>query len=334
MQRNGRSIAIQALLCFAFTMGATPAANSPPKFKAPRTEFGQPDLQGVWNYSSDVPLERPKDFADKEFFTPQDIAKLKAAKVKQIEQFAAIGVGAHSTAFFDFEARTENLRTSLITYPVDGRLPKLLDGVQHIGGTDAVFADIKSTQPVRFTVGGIGKDGPEERGLFERCLTVGSVPPYSPGIENNFIQISQSKDHVVILHEQIHDARVVPLDGRPFALDQLRSWAGESRGHWEGSTLVVVSKNFNDRMMSFSGSGTAYHKVVTERFARTSDNTLWYEAKIEDPATFKDKIVLSFPMAKSEARLYEFACHEGNYDMAIMLAGARKQEADAAQAGK
>ncbi|HYM36640.1 MAG TPA: hypothetical protein VET48_14670 [Steroidobacteraceae bacterium] len=326
-------VAIQTLLSLLFLIsGAAYAAKPAAKFKSPRTEFGQPDLQGVWNYSSDVPLERPKEFADKEFFTREDIEKLKTAKVKQINQFANIGVGAHSTAFFDFEAQIENLRTSLITYPVDGHMPKLRDGVQHVGGTDAVFADIKGTHPVRFTVGGIGKDGPEDRGLFERCISVGSIPPYNPGVENNYIQISQSRGHVVILSEHIHDARVVPLDGRPFVLDQLRSWSGESRGHWEGDTLVVITKNFNDLMMSFNGSGTAYHKVVTERFIRTSANSLRYEATVEDPATFQDKIILSFPMAKSDARIFEFACHEGNYDLAVTLAGARKQELNATQA--
>src|SRR5712671_2733776 len=210
--------------------GTALAAKVAPKYKAPRTEFGQPDLQGVWNYSSDVPLERPKEFAGKEFLTRADIQTMKAAKVKQIDQFSNVGVGAHSTAFFDFEAQTENLRTSLIIYPADGHLPKLLEGVPHIGGFEAVFNDIKGTHPVRFTVGGIGKEGPEDRGLFERCLTIGSLPPYNPGIENNFIQIAQSKDHVVILSEQIHDARIVPLDGRPFVLGELRTWSGESRG--------------------------------------------------------------------------------------------------------
>jgi hypothetical protein len=331
-KRTGLSV---AGICFSVFLSMSPSANAAQKntlaakYKVQRTEFGQPDLQGVWNYSSDVPLERSKEFADKEFFTPADIQKLKAAKVKQIDQFASIGVGAHNTYYFDFEAQIENLRTSLITYPIDGRMPKLVEGVQHIGGTDAVFADIKGTHPVRFTVGGIGKDGPEDRGLFERCLSIGSLPPFTPGIENNYMQIFQSKNQVTILTEQIHDARIVPLDGRPFVLDQIRSWSGESRGHWEGDTLVVITKNFNDLMMSFNGSGSAYHKVVTERFTRTSDQALRYEATIEDPATFEDKIVLSFPMAKSTARIFEFACHEGNYDMVTLLAGARKQEQDA-----
>src|SRR5215471_16420873 len=179
----------------ASAQAANPATKS--KYKAPRTEFGQPNLQGIWNYSSDVPLERPKEFSDREFFSHEDIEKIKTAKRKQIDQFSSIGVGAHNTFYFDYEAQTENLRTSLIIYPSDGRVPQLLDGVQHVGGTDAVFADIKGTHPVRFVVGGIGKDGPEDRGLFERCLSVGSVP-FVPGIENNYIQIAQSRDHVII----------------------------------------------------------------------------------------------------------------------------------------
>ena len=324
---HGRQLGIGVQLLVTYLVLAGLPAQAA-KYKVPRTEFGRPDLQGVWNYSSDVPLERPKEFADKIFFTREDIQKLKATTVQDIDRFASIGVGAHNTFYFDFEAQTENLHTSLIVYPTNGRLPKLVEGAPHVGAFDAIFSDVKGTHPVRFAVGGIGKDGPEDRGLFERCLLPASVP-FTPGIENNYMQISQSKEHVVLLAEQIHDARVVPLDGRPFMLDQLRSWTGESRGHWESDTLVVVTKNFNDLEPSFSGSGTAYHKVVTERFTRRSSKVLDYEAIIEDPATFQDKIVVSFPMAKSEARIFEFACHEGNYDLATTLAGARKQEAAA-----
>ena len=325
MHRRDPLLATRSALAALLLASLTVQAAQPVKYKAPRTEFGAPNLQGVWNYSSDVPLERPKDFADRESFTREDIQKLKTAKVKQLDQFTNIGVGAHNTVYFDYEAQTENLRTSLVIYPADGRVPKLQDGVQHIGGSDAVFSDIKGTHPVRFVVGGIGKDGPEDRGLFERCLSIGSVP-LMPGIENNYLQIVQSKDHVIIVAEQIHDARIVPLDGRPFVLGKIRSWLGESRGHWDGDTLVIVTKNFNDRTMSFDGSGNAFGKVVTERFTRTSANTLQYQATIDDAATFQDKIVVSFPMAKSNARMFEFACHEGNYDLAVTLSGARRTE--------
>jgi hypothetical protein len=340
--RDGMSNSIRirdlrvAGFCLSVVAGAwsvSTAASGPAKYKPPRTEFGHPDLQGVWNYSSDIPTERPKEFADKEFLSRADAEKLRSDKAKQFDQFASIGVGAHSTSFFDFAAQTENLRTSLVVYPADGRIPKRLDGVPHFNGSDGVFSDAKGSYPVRLIVGGIGKDGPEQRGLFERCLTINAIP-FNPGIENNYTQIVQNKDYVILLIEQIHDARIVPLDGRPFVLDKMRSWLGESRGHFEGDTLVVVTKNFTDLTASFNGSGTSFDKVVTERFTRTSVTTLKYEATIDDAKTFQDKIVISFPMVKTDARLFEFACHEGNYDMTTILSGARKQELDALEAKK
>jgi hypothetical protein len=328
MAKNGVSIFAYPLVLILVAAGVAHAEKVQKKYKVPHTEFGRPDLQGIWNYSSDVPLERPAAFADKEYFTREDIEKINIEKAKGIERFANLGVGAHNTFYFDYGARTENLRTSLIIHPANGRMPKLSPGVTAHGEFDGVLADAKGAHPVRLITGGIGKDGPEQRGLFERCIGVNSLP-IMPGIENNYIQISQNKDYVIVLVEQIHDARIIPLDGRPFLGDRFRSRYGESRGHWEGDTLVIVSKNFDELTTSFRGAGNSYGKVVTERIARTSNQTLRYEATIEDASTFQDKITLSYPMAKSEDHMYEFACHEGNVDMAVMLSGARKSELEA-----
>ena len=146
------------------------------------------------------------------------------------------------------------------------------------------------------------------------------------GFDNNYVHVIQAKDHVVLLTESFHHARIVPLDGRPQLGERLRSWFGDSRGHWEGETLVIETGNFNDRTRSFAGAGTSHDKAVTERFTRVSANALEYEATIVDAKTFQDKIVLSLPMAKSDSRIYEVACHEGNYSMFNMLSGARKAE--------
>jgi hypothetical protein len=243
-------------------------------------------------------------------------------------------VGFHNKFWLDYESQTENLRTSLVVYPPNGRLPQLVDGVTKIGGFTAAFKDIPGTRPVRFGFGGIGKDGPEDRGLSERCIAADIGPPLAPGFDNNYLQIFQGRDHLVILHEQIHDARTVFTDGRPPLDDEVRGWYGYSRGRWEGDTLVIETRSFNGLTQSFDSSGTSYDKVVTERLTRIADGTLEYEATLVDPKTFTDKVTLVFPMAKTDKRIYEFACHEGNYSMELILSGARKEEADAMQAKK
>jgi hypothetical protein len=306
---------------------ATHAAAVGATYHAPRTEYGRPDLQGVWNYSSDVPLERPKEFADKKFVTREEREKQNAAREATFDRFLTLGVGAHDKFWLDYAAQVEDLRTSLITYPENGRLPKLVEGVQRIGGFAAALNDVKGTLPVRFFAGGIGKDGPEDRGLFERCLVGPNTgPPLTPGGDNNYMQIVQTRDYVVLLTEHIHDARIVPLDGRPHVDDTLRSWYGDSRGRWDGESLVVETRNFSNLTQSFNDTGTGHNKVVTERLTRVSDSTLNYEATIVDPQTYVDTIVLSFPMARFDGRVYEFACHENNYSMPMILSGARKAE--------
>ncbi len=306
---------------------ATQTAAAGATYTAPRTEYGKPDLQGVWNYSSDVPLERPKEFADRTSLTREERAKQNAAREASFDRLLSVGVGLHDKFWLDYVAQVEDLRTSLITYPENGRLPKLVEGVQRIGGLAAAFNDIKSTLPVRFFGGGIGKDGPEDRGLFERCIVGPNTgPPFTPGGDNNYMQIVQTRDYVMLLAEHIHDARIVPLDGRPYVDGAPKRWYGESRGHWEGETLVVETKNFNTLTQSFNDTGTSEKKVVTERFTRVSHRTLNYEATIVDPRTYEDKIVLSVPMARFDGRVFEFACHESNYSMPMILSGERKAE--------
>ena len=195
-----------------------------------------------------------------------------------------------------------------------------------------VSEDFPSERPVRFVVGGIAKDGPEDRGLSERCIVgFNSGPPFMPSSYNNNVQLIQHQDHVVILTEMIHDARVVPLDRNHNLTDDIRLWSGDSRGYWDGDTLVVETKNFNGLTQSFISSpyGDSYNKSLVERFTRVSADTVEYEFTIDDPSTFSDKITAMVPMTRVDGLLYEYSCHEGNYGMANMIRGERRQELDA-----
>jgi hypothetical protein len=176
-------------------------------------------------------------------------------------------------------------------------------------------------------VGGIAKDGPEDRGISERCLVgFNAGPPFLPNLYNNNVQIVQNKDTVVIMTEMIHDARIVPLDGRPHIPDEIRQWTGDSRGYWDGDTLVVTTRNFTDLTQSFGVYGTAYDKVLTEKFTRVGPYQVEYEFIVEDPSTFTDRIEGMVPLSKVDGQLYEYACHEGNYGLLNTLRGERIAE--------
>ncbi len=309
----------------AALLSAVSAVQAADDYQAPRTEWGQPDLQGVWNFASNVPMTRPRQFGDREYMTEEEAQALAAMSEKQYEALNNDGVGGYNTFWVESAGRGDNLRTSLITYPVNGQLPQMVEGTQvQIGG---LGPDFKGTRPVRATVGGVGKDGPEDRGLSERCIVgFNSGPPFTPSMYNNNIQIVQNKDTVVIITEMIHDARIVPLDNRPHVDDSIRLWTGDSRGYWEGDTLVVETRNFNDLTQSFSVFGDAYDKVLTEKFTRVDEYTVDYEFTVDDPSTFKDKIVARVPMSKVDGQMYEYACHEGNYGMTNILRGERIAE--------
>ena len=210
-------------------------------------------------------------------------------------------------------------------------MPKLVDGVRRSPSPDEIIGALAEGKvPPELTAFLTpGKlEGPEDLSAAGRCL-FGGGPPFTPDLDNDFVQIIQAKDHVVLRRERV--ARIVPLDGRPAVSGKLRSWTGDSRGHWEGETLVVETRNFNRRTNSFAGAGNSLEKVVTERFTRTSSNTLEYEATIVDPKTFEDKVTFSLPVPKVDMQIYEWACHEGNYSMSNTLSAARKEEQQAAK---
>jgi hypothetical protein len=316
------------LLLAAITAGSASAIAQETKYRAPRTEAGQADLRGVWNFNSNVPLERPSAFADKKLFTRAEMEKRKGAIEKAFQSVASFApVEDVGLAWLDHTAHVEDLRTSLITYPDNGKLPALVEGVQRLPGPQEVItllANGEPPPPAFLASFGRGKrDGPEDYPPSERCLFAATVP-LVPQLDGNYLQILQAADHVVLLTDAT--LRIIPLDGGPHLPDSLRSWSGDARGHWEGDTLVVETKNFNNRTRSLAGAGRPLKKVVTERFARRSANVLEYEATIVDPATFQDRIVLSFPMAKTDSRIYEEACHEHNYSLRNALSGARAEE--------
>jgi len=308
------------------------SAQAATDFEVPRTEWGHPDIQGVWNFASNIPLTRPRQFGDREYMTEEEAKVLAGMSEAAFEALNDEGVGGYNTFWVEQAGRGDNLRTSLITYPVNGQFPPMVEGTEiQVGG---LGPDFDGNRPVRTPVGGIAKNGPEDRGISERCIVgFNSGPPFTPSMYNNNVQIVQNNSHVVIMTEMIHDARIVPLDSDQQLDDGIRQWTGDSRGYWEGDTLVVETRNFNNLTQSFVVFGDAYDKILTEKFTRVDEFTVDYEFTVDDPSTFTDKIVARIPMSKVDGLMYEYACHEGNYGMTNILRGERiteQREAEAA----
>jgi hypothetical protein len=306
-----------AVLILAGTLGAQTK-----KYTPPHTPDGQPDLQGVWTNVTITPLERPADLAGKEFFTPAEASQYEKDTVQSNNADRRDGGAqadlnrAYNDAWYDRGTKVvETLRTSLVIDPSDGRIPR------------------KGQQPAGPPPGfGRPPEGPEDRSLPERCIlwpTAG--PPMMPSFYNNNYQIVQGPGYVIILVEMIHDARIIPLSGpldpRPHVDSKIREWLGDSRGHWEGNTLMVETTNFNDRTRFQRSS---QNMRLVERFTRTAPETITYEFTVDDPATFTKPWTAQIPMKKTEGPIIEYACNEGNYAMAGILAGARADEKKAA----
>ncbi len=295
-------------------LGATVQAQS----GAPRTPDGKPDLQGTWSFATLTPMQRPKEFGTKAVLTPDEAKKYAEDSRARRNMDTRSGGGAvdveraYNDFWWDFGS-TASLRTSLIIDPPDGQQPAYTPEAQKRMASQ--FAGLR--RPA---------EGPEDRMLAERCIVgFNAGPPMAPSAYNNNVQIVQTKDHVVLLNEMVHDARVVPLDGRP---RKLVRWAGESRGRWEGDTLVVETINFKGPT-SFGGSSDKMK--LTEKFRLDGGNTLLYEFTVEDPATWVRPWTAEIPMARSAEPIYEYACHEGNHGMEGILKGARMDEKQAAK---
>ncbi|MDP6582138.1 MAG: hypothetical protein QF681_15905 [Vicinamibacterales bacterium] len=277
------------------------------------------DLQGVWDFRSVVPFERPEDLAGKETFTAEEAAAFEQQRVDALnvdlrrdENGRVPLSGGYNNFWYDRGTSIgEERRTSLVVDPPDGRMP---------ARTDAARA--RNAERGRL----LGRDahGPEDRGAFERCiLGFNSGPPMNPSAYNNNMQLFQTDNHVVILNEMVHDSRVIPLDGSAHLPDSVRQWMGDSRGHWDGNTLVVETRNFTTKT-SFRGSGP--NMQLVERFTRADADTLVYEYTVTDPESFARPWSARTLMKRSDAPVYEYACHEGNYGMDNLLVAARDAE--------
>jgi hypothetical protein len=301
-------------LLLAFVMDDVPQAPTKP-LQNPR------DLEGVWAFATLTPFERPQELAGKAFFTDEEAATFVADTLSRNDRDRRDGGAgvdsARGVADFWFDRGTGvasfngKKLTALVVDPADGRVPALTAEAR---ARQAARAADNRDHPA---------DGPENRSLQERCLAFNAGPPIGIGPYNNYVQIFQTRDAVVIFTEMIHDARIVWTDGRTHAPAAMKQWLGDSRGRWEGNTLVVDTTNFTDKT-GFRGSGETLHLV--ERFRRVDANTLHYEYTVDDPATFTKPWTAVLPMTKSDERIYEYACQEGNYALPDILRGARFQE--------
>jgi hypothetical protein len=332
------------LLAAMVTLAAAPVMAQ--VWTPPRTPDGQPDLQGVWSDASVTPLERPRALADRTLLTDAEVARLKERAARLFNNSASdfipgdnlfLALWADADAVHNPNAtgsvlnmvpREFDNRTSLITDPPDGRLPPVTaEGRKR--QSDALASNL--TTPWQFGAAPAATpptrrvpSGPEDLSNVLRCITWG-VPKIAGNINyTSHQQIVQGPGYVVLLSEVNHEARIIPLDGRPHLAEGLRQWNGDSRGRWEGNTLVVETTNFSPKSY-FMGSADRLH--LTERFTRTSPGTLDYEITVNDPTTWTKPWTAVVKLKSTDDRLQEFACHEGNHHVVRgILAGARAEE--------
>ena len=311
-----------ALAGIAAVAGAAqPAAQSPA-----RTAWGDPDLQGVYTFATITPLQRPDEVEGRALLTAEEAAGFEErTALERVDRPPRPGdTGTYNRFWVDYGTRVVGtLRTSLIVDPPDGRLPPAAPAAQ-------------ARNEARRAAGPQPPAGHEDLSITDRCIMgFNAGPPFVPSAYNNTVQLFQTPGHVVILNEMIHDARIVPLDGRPHLDDGIRQWLGDSRGRWEGATLVVETTNFTSGRDMTRGvniwryvdpRGAVATSRLVERFTRLDDGTLSYEFTIDDPGTWTSPWTAAFPLTGIDGELFEYACHEGNYSAANILAGARADE--------
>jgi hypothetical protein len=296
---------------------------------APLTPDGHVDLEGVWDFSTITPLERPSDFGDKAVLSDEEAAVFERDENRRQNrdlidpkkgggQYLPGSVVPYNEFWYERGDKiVGSKRTSLIVDPPDGRIPPLTPAAQQ--RADAQAAAARDEQ-----LGLVRADSAEGRSLADRCiLGFNAGPPMTPGAYNNHVQIFQTPEYLVLVTEMVHNARIIRVDGRPHLTPRLRQYTGDSRGRWEGRTLVIDTTNFL-RETSFRGSSADLHLV--ERLTRVDAETIVYEFRVEDPKTWTRPWAVSVPMRKVPGPIYEYACHEGNYAMGNILSGARAQE--------
>ena len=292
---------------------------------------GQPpvDLEGVWDFSTITPLERPAGLGDKQTFTDAEAANFEREEnlrqnrdlidsKKGGGQYLPGSVIPYNEFWYERGSKiVGSRRTSLIIDPPDGRIPPLTP--EAAKRLDAQAAAARDEQ-----LGLVRADSPESRSLADRCiLGFNAGPPMTPGAYNNYVHISQAPGLVTLVVEMIHDARIIPVDGSQHLPSRIRQYKGDPRGHWEGRTLIIDTTNFL-RETSFRGSSANLHLV--ERLTRVDTNTLLYEFTVDDPKTWSRPWTAVVPMTKVDSPMFEYACHEGNYALRNILSGARAQE--------
>jgi len=313
--------ALLTVLAIAAFAPAETAAQAEGSMEPPRTPWGAPDLQGVWDFRSLTPMERPEELADIENFTAEQAAEFaeETIRTRSRDNDTSDRVVPYNDFWFDEGTSVTTERTSLVVDPPDGRIPPLTqEAMDRQQALEEARAGVGGHEP---TEGGFVEDlGPG--GLQVRCiLGFNSGPPMAPSAYNNNVQVFQTEDTVVLYNEMNHNARVVPLDGRDHLDAGIRQWVGDSRGRWEGDTLVVETTNFL-RETNFQRGATTPNLTLVERLTRVDADTLQYDVTVDDPTVWTQPWTFSVPMRRNPEPLYEYACHEGNYGLENILAGA------------
>jgi hypothetical protein len=348
--RNSRGIVyLLGALVFCVSCATDGAPSKDSGYEPSRTAWGTPDIGGVWDFGVLTPLERPAELADKAVMTPVEARAFRDGKLEELyvdaySDESQLGLNSYDTFWYDWGTQLdEELRTSLIVDPADGRLPEL---------TSAARAQSEEqlrtqTPPVRDRIveGNDNPPGPEWMGTSDRCLAgFNAGPPLMSASYNNILRIVQAPGYVVLVTEMIHEARIIPMDGRPHLPSELRRWQGDSRARWEGDSLVIDTINFTDKKSTFlipSGPlvtkatqearpnaprghvGSAKNLHLTERLTPVAEGRLRYEYTIDDALTFVRPFTVQFTMRSADGPMFEYACHEGNYALPNTLKGAR-----------
>ncbi len=327
--RRLRASVVPVLAFLVPVLAAASAAGQ----SAPRTPWGDPDLQGVWSSSGATPMERPDEYQGRATLTDEEVAAIRSETDARDQRLLAAdaqrtraggNVGAYNNFWMERGARTN--RTSMIVDPPSGRFPPLTPAGERA----------RNSRPR-------GDDTWEDRHIWERCVTRGGMPnAMFPRSYNNNMQVFQAPGYVVMLLEQVHELRVVPLDDRPFPPPHVGQWNGISRGRFEGGTLVVETRNLDSRVSALqpwsvfnSHDGSGEGLSLVERFTRTGPDSLEYEVEVSDSQMYTRPWTVAYPFWRSDQLMYEYACHEGNIGMEGILSGGRAEDAaEAAAASK
>jgi len=304
---------------------AASAAPAAEPYTVPRTSWGDPNLEGVWDYRTITPLERRQELGDRAFYTDEEVAQLEGRAARRMEQppDENTPVGLVHAEYLTDPGRylDESRRTSLVVEPVNGRLPPLTPEAQ--ARQERTRAAAPPGRP------GGRADSYTDRPMLERCITRGAAGAPMPTLYNNNMRITQAPGFVAIVHEMVHETRLVPLDDS--ALGNVRSYQGESRGRWEGDTLVVETRNFNGKA-PYRGAGSNLR--VTERYTRVGPDKVDFRVTFEDETQWTQPWTAAYSLRTGEGELYEYACHEGNYGLRNILENARDEERKAAEAAR